>query len=186
MDATLLVTNSYVDFRSGSLASLTFRDLTIHTDDRDLARIRDALFTIRMERCRVIGFDTAAACASMLAGQVGAFWAKDCRFEAGFGRSPGDGVLFDVRGMLLARFDNCDVVGTIGLGVGTMCSTQVFANCRFTRQAPYVREGFERPRGGTAEFTGSTFQYLASNQDKAARAKRSVTEFNPAWKDPKR
>jgi hypothetical protein len=184
MDATLLVANSDLDVRE-SVTSLTLRDLTIHTNDEYLDRLRDAPYTIRMERCRVVGFDMGAGQSSMLGGSVGAFYARGCRFEAGFGRSPGSGVLFDVRGMLLARLENCDVVGPFRSVFAAGRATQVFANCRFTKMSPRTKTDVEGT-AGAAEFSGCTFQYLANDWDSTARAKRSVSEFNPAWKDPKR
>jgi hypothetical protein len=182
MDATLLVTNSDLDVRE-SVVSLTFRDLTIHTNDEYLDRLRNAPYTIRMDRCRVIGFDMGAGQSSMLGGSIGAFYARDCRFEAGFGRSLGSGVLFDVRGALLARLENCDIVGPLRSAfIPKGCATQVFTNCRFTNIGPRDAERVD----GAAEFTGCTFQVLTADNEKAARTRRSVAEFNPAWKDPKR
>ena len=41
----------------------------------------------------------------------GALFATDCRFEAGYGRTPGSGTLFRVNQALLVRLEHCVIRG---------------------------------------------------------------------------
>ena len=115
----------------------------------------------------------------MLAGGVGALYATDCRIEAGFGK-PGDGTLFDVRGVFVARLERCTIVGPFRRVYrdGDMAA-QIFVDCRFERMSWLMRSYLEQPKS-SARFQGCTFGYLPEKSP-ARAPRRRVTEINPAW-----
>lgn len=178
MDQTVLVLDDDLSMRS-EVHSLTFRDLTIHCNDNYLDRMRTAPYTLRLERCRVIGFDMGAGSSSMLSGRVGAFYATECRIEAGYGRSPGHGNLFDVRGMLVARLEDCVIGGPFGSIYRN--GAVRFVRCRFEDMAPRSRSNIEREEKGRV-FEDCTFDYLTQEEYQESRKKRPLTDLNPAWK----
>jgi hypothetical protein len=185
MDATALVGNDMLR-ADGPVHSLTYRNLTMDTGNNDFQRIRGGPFTLRLDRCRIVGFDDGAGGSDMLSSDVGAVYATDCRFETGFGSSPGRCNLFDVRGALLVRMENCDLVGPYySVFDSSKSASQVFARCRLTRMTSSVKRAVEG-RPGTTEFADCKVEYLTKDDDPAARAKRALTEFNPAWTNPKR
>jgi len=93
MNNTLVKLNE-ISTRS-QIRSLTFSDITIDCGNKYFIDIRkDEPVTIRLMRCRVIGFDMGAGGSVMMGGRVFGFYATDSVIEAGFGRSPGSGSLF--------------------------------------------------------------------------------------------
>ena len=85
---------------------------------------------------------------SVLAVPSAAFFASDCRFEAGFGSSPGSGNLFRT-GALVARLERSVVAGPFSSvyesGAG---KTTVFADSRFLRMSAGFERAFEAPPEG--------------------------------------
>jgi hypothetical protein len=150
MDATI-VRMSEID--SGvEIRSLTFRDVTIDFDgDMTDLRSDDRPATIRLERCRVIGFDDGAGGSNMLDARVAAFYASDSRFESGFGSSPTTGNLVDPRGgTIVARFERCAIVGPMySPGFRSSPSTTiVFDSCRFVDMGAPLAKAVESPPDG--------------------------------------
>ena len=178
MDETLLVLASDITSRA-PVHSLTLRDATIHCNDNYFTRLRSAPFTIRLERCRVIGFDMGAGGSVMLSGRVGAVFATGCRFEAGFGRSPGSGNLLRVRSLFLARFVDCDFVGPLSDLVERHRGAVVFERCRFTRLHERVHRHLAAQRDH-ASFVDCTFGDPLP-QDVRRSDRRPVASINPAW-----
>jgi len=179
MDETLLVLSHELRIR-GEVASLTFRDLTLHCNDHYLESMSPNPYTLRLQRCRVIGFDMGAGGSDMLSGSVGALYATDCRIEAGFGRIPGSGNLFDVRGAFLARLERCTIVGPFqSVFYGWSGAAQLFFACRFERMRPSIRGHLEHPPG-MVRFQDCSFDYLPDTAS-AHPPRRSFTELNPAW-----
>lgn len=179
MDETLLVMNDELSMR-GEVHSLTFRDLTLHCGDNYLEDLRREPYTLKLERCRIIGFDMGAGGSSMLCGSTGAFYAIDSKFEAGFGRSPGSGNLFDVRGALVAKLDNCEITGPFRSITGSRHrNAVVFRGCTIRRVPEHRRRYVESGHAG-ARFIDCEIDYTS---ERAPREPRSVTELNPAWKD---
>jgi len=131
---------------NGVVRNLTFRDVTVHAGDNYLTDHRSQEpTTIRMERCRVVGFDIGAGGSVMLAARKAAFYASDTLFEAGYGRNPGSGNLFRVRNGLLARMERCTFTGPFRSVYDTgAAATYVFDTCRFEN----VRVPLENPPGG--------------------------------------
>jgi hypothetical protein len=170
MDLTLLVLDGKLD--SGSeVENLQFADLTIHTDSNRLESLRSNPYTIRLERCRVVGFDTGAGGGDMLSGSVCAFHATDSRFESGYGRSPGHGMLFDVRGALLARMERCVIRGPLDqVFNGGSDSAIVFSQCSFLDTRPELRRELEKPPPGV-RLQDCTVEYLPEDAE-AKRASR--------------
>lgn len=182
MDATLVVMTC--DFRiANAVHSFTLRDLTVDTNDNYFESNRENPYTLRVERSRIVGFDMGAGSSAMLGGSVGAFFATDSRIESGFGRHPGFGNLFDVRGALVARLENCDIVGPFNsVYYQWSGAAQEFTGCRFTRMDQNNKRMFERSED-MVEFVGCTFEY-ATNGERPA--KRLLSELNPAWADAKK
>jgi hypothetical protein len=181
MDETLLRLNG--EIAAGTeVYGLTLRDLTIDCGDNYLTRMRSAPAIIHMERCRVIGFDMGAGGSEMLSGGTIAFWAEDCSFEAGFGRSPGSGNLFDVRSGLLARLDRCTIRGPFSSVCYHFDATQVFSNCRLLDMSEHARTWLEGRREGV-RFENCEMTYLTRDQEWGMRTgeRRPLTELNPDW-----
>ncbi|MHC5009781.1 MAG: hypothetical protein ACYTG6_02395 [Planctomycetota bacterium] len=183
MDETLLVLTDELRIRD-DVHSLTFRDLTIHTGDNYLESMRTNPYTLRLDSVRVIGFDMGAGGSDMLSGSVGAFYATDCRIEAGYGRSPGSGNLFDVRGTLLARLEDCVIRGPFrSVYYQWGGAAQVFDHCEFVDMDSgiHMRRHLENP-GAMVRFVDCTFEFLPEDAPRR-RERRPVTDINPAWGD---
>ncbi len=179
MDKSLIVLSTELR-PQGLVYSLTLRDLTIHCNDNYLEQMRGS-YTLRVERCRVIGFDMGAGGSNMLSGDTGAFYATDSRIEAGFGRSPNSGNLFDVRGTLLVRLENCVISGPFSsVYYQWSGAAHVFDNCRFINMSERFKQRVERkPR--QVRFIDCSFEYLTKDQLSTSRKQRGVSEINPAW-----
>ncbi len=185
MDQTLLRLSDALSTR-GELHNLTFRDLTLHCSDNYLESIRPGPFTLTLERCRVIGFDMGAGGSCMLGGGCAAFRAVGCRIEAGFGRAPGFGHLFDVRGGLLARLEDCEIVGPFrSVWYAWSGATHVFERCRFREMSPRLRPESEKPPSNV-RLLDCTWTFRAPGASEVEREQRSLAELNPAWATPPR
>ena len=160
--------------------SLTFRDCTVDCGDDYLTDLRSKNpVTIRMIRCRVIRFDMGAGGSVMLAARSAAFYASDCRFEAGFGRSPGSGNLFRVRSGLLVRIEDSVFVGPFSSVYDTnRAATYVFERCRFEQQ----KIPLENPPTGV-RFLDCT---ATPPPAKRTRKKKPLSDLNPRWTIKKR
>ena len=180
MDETLLVLSDELRMR-GDIHSLTFRDLTIHCGDNYLESMRDGPYTLRIIDCRIIGFDMGAGGSCMLSGRVGAFYASGSRIEAGYGRAPGLGHLFDVRGALLARLEDCVIVGPFrSIYYQWSGAAHVFDGCRFENLPASMERRLESP-GSMVSFRDCTFSYLPEGA-RSPRDPKPVTDINPTWK----
>jgi hypothetical protein len=178
MDETLVRPNR-VHARD-DVHSLTFRDLTIHCSNAPLVDFRGTNpATIRLERCRVIGFDSGAGGSVMFEGSSAAFYATDCRIEARYGRG-GDGNLFRVRSGFLARLENCVLVGPFrSVYDQDGNATYHFVRCHFVDMPPQMKGQIERPRSGV-RFLDCRVDYAEPGV--RFNDERSLGDLNPAWK----
>lgn len=181
MDETLVVLASEFDM-AGDVRSLTLRDLTLHCNEHNLTRMRSGAHTLRLENCRVIGFDAGAGRSVMLDARDCAFFATRCAFEGGFGNGPGSGTLFNESGTLLVRLENCDVIGPFR-NVWESSGTYVFDHSRFTEMDQRMQSTFDGLAQDPAVWAHSTVVY-ATREGRPER--RSVAELNRLWTDPKR
>jgi hypothetical protein len=171
MDATLVRLDEIGTRKE--IFSLTFRDLTIDCGNDYLTDLRrDEPVTIRLERCRVVRFDMGAGGSVMLAARVAAFFATDCRFEAGYGRYPGSGNLFRTSSGLV-RLEHCVIRGPFR-SVFDRAATYVFDRCEFHGTPDYAKSPPDHVR-----FLECRFGPPA----KAERKPRPLAELNPAWGD---
>lgn len=173
MDQTL-VRLEEISARS-SVRSLTFRNMTIDCNNNYMTdlRAREPV-TIRLERCRVIGFDMGAGGSVMLAARRAAFYATDCRIEAGYSRTnAGFGNLFRVRDGLLVRLERCTILGPFSsIYDANNKAAYHFSDCALidaTRRPRQPAQGvvFERCTETTSE--GGPVQ------------RRKLSDINPAW-----
>jgi hypothetical protein len=165
----------------GDITNLTFRDCTIDCGDNYFTDLRtDAPITLRLERCRVIGFDMGAGGSVMLSADTAAFFATDCRFEAGYGRTqPGFGNLFRVREGLLVRCERSVFRGPFrSVYDEDDAATYVFADCRFERMERGFAKKLESPPAGV-RFEGCTSTDEAESS--SGLEKRPLSDFNAAW-----
>lgn len=183
MDQTLLRLRHDILAWDG-IYNLTFRDMTIDCGSRPFARaVGDAPGVVRLERCRVVGFDSGAGGSNMLGGGTMAFWAEGCVFEIGYGRSPSHGVLFDVRGCLLARLDGCTLRGPFTeiyrAGPHATC---FFSDCKFEDMSEQARDWIETPEEGV-RFERCMASYLSQDQQREMyrRDSRPLTDLNAEW-----
>ena len=182
LDLTLLRINE-VSSRH-EVKSLTFEDLTIDCQNNYFSDLRSTNpVTIRMTRCRVVGFDMAAGGSVMLAARSAAFYAEDCRFEAGFSRAgAGSGNLFRVRKGLLVRLDNCAIVGPFSsVFDANDAATYQFTSCTLSDMSTWRKPIFEKlPAGVRMESCSVT--YATPEVMEARKKPRKLTEINAAWK----
>ncbi len=180
MDETLIRLSGWsTTFGAEGVHSLTFQDVTIHCGDAPLQVTRKT-FTLRLIRCRVIGFDRGAGGTEMLNGGNGALYATDCRFEIGYGNAPTFASLFRVHGGFLARLEDCTIHGPINMPRGGRAAC-LFVRCRFVDMHPRgKRRQFEEPPDGTW-FVDCDIDYLDVGEE-GRRKTLPLTTLNPAWK----
>lgn len=132
----------------------------------------------RAERVRFVGFDCGAGgCGVFYVGHGAILELESCRIEAGFGRNPGDGCLFDVRtSAMVARLHAC-TIRSVSIDVRTWPSgvTVLFDGCRLEDLPGPVAE---RGDGGIA-LRSTTVGVRASDAGRVAA--RKLSEINPAW-----
>ena len=132
------------------IVSLTFRNLTLDCNGDYMTDLRhENPATIRIESCRVIGFDMGAGGSVMFAARTGAFYASECRFEAGYGRTrAGYGNLFRVSRGLLVRMENCVFNGPFSsIYRSNAAATYHFEGCEIRDTARGTCPRSETPRG---------------------------------------
>ncbi|MGE0191562.1 MAG: hypothetical protein AB7T63_05910 [Planctomycetota bacterium] len=182
MDRSLLVLDRELDINK-DVVNLTFRDLTVDCNDNYFVELRKG-FTLRLERCRVVGFDMGAGSSTAFNGGLGAVHATDSRLEAGFGRSAWRGNLWRVSDVLLARLENCTIVGPIG-DVGPRRSDSLVVYDRVTFVDLEARERSQlvaNERG--VRLIDCTFK--EGNPPHTRRSeRRSLAEINPDWVERK-
>jgi len=180
MDQTLVRLTDEIRADS-DVVSLTFRDLTLHCNDNYLIQFRGAhAATIRLERCRVIGFDMGAGGSNMVAGSAAAFFATDCRFEAGYARTnAGFGNLFDLRGGgLLVRMENCAFVGPFAsIFDRDNRETYHFEDCEI-RDTQRHLASWQAHRGDGIAFRNCTFIPI---DGESRGIRRNLADINPDW-----
>jgi len=168
------------------IANLTFRNLTIDCDSDYMTDLRDdSPATIRLENCRVVGFDMAAGGSVMFAARTGAFYATDCRFEAGYCRAAatGSGNLFRVGRGLLVRMENCLFVGPFrSVYDSNSAATYQFENCEIRDRARALS------RCKTDANKGVTFESctLVAMTESSDPIFRTFSAINPDWPDRNR
>lgn len=180
MDKTLITLNELSSH--DTVTNLTFEDLTIDCGDNCLTDLRsENPITLHLVRCRVVGFDMGAGGSVMLEAERAAFWAEDCRFEAGYGRTEaGYGNVFRVRDGLLARLDRCVFVGPFRSVYETnAAATYVFAHCRFEG----VSEKSIRDTRDGVRFEACLETLEAVD---APKVRRHLGDLNPRWMDRNR
>jgi hypothetical protein len=182
MDRSLLVLDD--EFQaSGDVVNLCFRDLTVHCNDNYFVDFRKG-FTLRLERCRVIGFDMGAGGSTAFRGGAGVLYATDSRIEAGFGRAPYAGNLWRV-GTLLARLERCTIVGPVGDVTPRSPSLVVYDGVRFVDLEPREEKQLRAPRTDGVRLLDCRFEQSGQGVDRRRkRQRRNVSEINPAWKVP--
>ncbi|MHC4777077.1 MAG: hypothetical protein ACYTFG_00720 [Planctomycetota bacterium] len=184
MDVTLLRLNELSS--ETEIHSLTFKDLTIDCNDDYFTDLRcNEPVVIRLVNCRVVRFDMGAGGSVMLAARTAAFFAERCKFEAGYGRSPGSGNLFRVRSGLLARLDRCEITGPFGsIFDEDSAATYHFFNCVITKLSPWEKKKIQRsPKGVTFEnCVVSCLDEEAHRESRMNRKVKSLSDINPSWK----
>jgi hypothetical protein len=131
MNQTMLVIGE-ISVR-GVLDRFAIRDCTVFTNDAYLFDLRREPALIELDRVRLCGFDMGAGSSSAFDTRASAILARDSRFEGGYGRSPGGGVLFDIRtNGFLARFDRCTMTSvSIPVMYLHRGATVLFSHCAF-------------------------------------------------------
>ena len=180
MDATLLVLRQDLNHRS-RIRNLTLRDCTIHTDGNYLFDLRNEFGSMRLERVRITGFDMGAGASCVFKAPGTALYARGCRIEGGFGRSPGSGRLFDVRSdALLARFEDCwfDTVNLDSSQIRRGASV-VYADCIMRNILDRSPQEAARPRN--VLFPGTVIHY--HDRDRGDSLARDLNDLFPDWKE---
>ena len=162
------------------VTSLTFRDLTLDCNNDYMTDLRsENPATIRLERCRIVGFDMGAGGSVMFAARAGAFYATDCRFEAGYSRtSAGHGNLFRVRSGLLVRMEHCVFNGPFRSVYDSNASaTYHFDLCEFHDKKNHLS------RYKTDERRGVTFSEcrIVELSGDTRSIRRNLADIHPDW-----
>jgi RNA polymerase sigma-70 factor (ECF subfamily) len=127
MDETLVVLDRPL-VAEGKVGVITFRDLTVHSNDSCV--LYSGVNVVRLDRVRVIGFDGGVLDATIrgrgagqvINGRAAAVLAQDCRFESGFGNKPGEmwwflgtspGTSAQSGWLTIARFERCRFAGPL-------------------------------------------------------------------------
>lgn len=182
MDATLLVASAIHD--NQRIESLTIRDCTLLASGVDVLDLRGRGSVVRLERVRIIGFDMAAGSSNALRLNHTALFARDCRFEGGYGRSPDNGgTLFDVRtSALLARFERCRF-DAMRLGLEDLRdrATVVFADCVMTDLRDRLDpRSFEHPG---IRLVNCSVQMAEPDPERKRDWSRDLDELFPGWRE---
>ncbi|MFT4541306.1 MAG: hypothetical protein ACI841_003953 [Planctomycetota bacterium] len=113
----------------GDVERLSFRDLTLDSENDGLFDMRRGGLTLDLERVRVVRFDAGHGGCYVFSVRGGAvIRALECEFVGGYGRSPGSGYLYRSN-TILAEFDNC-LFDT--LEFGTLSDSRVtYRGCTF-------------------------------------------------------
>ncbi len=147
MNQTMLVLGD-VSVR-GVLDRFAIRDCTVFTHDAYLFDLRREPAVVELDRVRLCGFDTGAGSSCAFGTRATAIFARDCRFEGGYGRYPGSGNLFriDTRAFL-ARFERCTIsaVSIPVRGIQSEASV-LFSHCTIDRLLDQQRYLDDAPRG---------------------------------------
>lgn len=177
MDATILRLNELAS--EHEIHSLTFEDLTLDAGDDYLTDLRsESPITLRLRRCRVVAFDMGAGGSVMLAARTAAFYASDCRFEAGFGRTQaGFGNLFRVRDGLVARLERCTFNGPFRsvFDAGPHAAYE-FVGCRFEEMP-----GFDKTVAAGADGVRFETCEVLPAQPPETPIRRRLQSINPGW-----
>jgi len=183
MDATLVRLQGQLNVRR-----LTLRDLTLdvgnHGELRDDA---SRLTTIRIERCRLVGYDTGAGGSTLFDWRGPALiLAEDSRFEAGYGHGAPRGRLLQGGKYAAARFERCAfrVFGDVESVESGARGTVVFKQCRFLDVAPNARARFDSP-AMRAVLNDSSVEYAADGKG-GTDLPLTLADVNPAWGDGRR
>jgi hypothetical protein len=179
MDRTLLVIHEIGP--AGAVEGLAFEDLTIDSRGHHFADLRgDEPLAVRMDRVRVVGFDSGPVASAMVAARAVAFLAVACRFEAGFGSHPGEGSLFHCRGPLIVRFEECVVRGPLRrVYEPGERGSWAFVGCRFEAVPPAIREELESPPAN-ARFERCAFDFR--EPPLPVPAPRPLSDLHPDWR----
>ena len=182
MDKTLLILNELESRQE--IKSLTFKDLTIDCSNNYFTDLRrNEPVTISMENVRVVGFDMGAGGSVMLAARTAAFYAKGCRFEAGYARTDaGSGNVFRVGSGLLARLENCAFIGPFrSVFDANRSATYVFSDCTFEEMLPRLAATFKAPPRGV-RLENSTWNFQSPDAIGRIRpVRRRLRDLNSNW-----
>jgi RNA polymerase sigma factor (sigma-70 family) len=211
MDETLVVPTAHLT-AVPKVGGITFRNLTVHCNDSCLIGV--GVCTVRFDHVRVIGFDSIgpgggpAGTGDFITGQAIAFLAQDCRFESGFGSTPGKMNWFlgtspcttpQSGWLTIARFERCRFVGPfakpfenfkISVFHASPPGATVYSRCDLVDVTPLDRELIDHPERTPAGWTASYVRFedcrvsYAPPPDGTPRKRRDVSEINPAWRMP--
>ncbi len=179
IDETLLRLPPWTRIGRGDVHGLTFRNLTLHLGNAPL-HVSDGRFSLRLERCRVIGFDRRLPGGPLLIGGSGVLYATHCRFEGGWGTAPGMGELFALRGSFTARVEDSLIRGPLLSLHQRERADQRFVRCRFV-DLPRERKAHLTAEHPTVRFVESTFAWLPPGAD-LFPPPRLLSELHPNWR----
>jgi hypothetical protein len=175
MNSTLLILSSTLSPRS-SLRNFTVRDCTVHTGRNYLFDLRGSNgCAVSLDRVRIIGFDMGAGGSCAFGTAATLLYARDSRFEGGFGHSPGSGNVFRVRSSAIAaRFDRCHFsrvrLNAVALGAVLLQSCE-------------LSEMLSDPHKEPVELAGCQVSLWVAASDGNLREdlRRSLDELVPGW-----
>ncbi|MBL8840678.1 MAG: hypothetical protein JNL90_04010 [Planctomycetes bacterium] len=180
IDQTLLCFDDLHVF--GDVVNLTLRDFTFFNDGCLFDLRGKTRATITVERVRVTGFDCGAGGSSALNLAPTALRAIDCVFAGGFGDSPYNGYLCDVRvDGFLARFDRCRFEHLTLWHTPRDAWQLVFAGCTFDHVAASSRKDGTLPAG--IEFVGGVPAFGSPAPPGDPPAARDLDALFPGWRE---
>lgn len=206
MDETLVVPTAALLAR-GKVGGITFRNVTIHCNDHLLLGV--GVNIVHLDHVRIVGFDgdIGQGSAEVFRGQALALLAEDCRFESGYGSTPGRVNWFlgtspagsaKSGWLTIARFERCKFLGpfekpTIGFSVFLTSppGATVYSQCDLVDCAEADRATIEHPDRLPPAWPPTYLRFedcrasYAPASDGAPRKRRDVSEINPAWTMPR-
>lgn len=161
----------------------TFRDCTVDTGGEEFVH-GGGPAEFRLERVRLVGCDSGAGGSEMFDAD-GLVVAHDCRFEAGFGGSPGHVNLFE-GSRLAVRLDRCAFVGPFEeFSRGAIV---VSTDCTFESAprgfAHTVESATEDEAAGALRKQGLWFfdcRVTSEFTELTRWPRRTLADLNPAW-----
>ena len=178
VDATLLRLNAAIQPRS-TVRTLTFRDVTIDCNQHYFVDTNNARpLVLRLERVRVVGFDSGTGRSVMFKVRMGALYATGCRFEAGYGRVTGSGTLFRVNQALLVRLEDCTIRGPFAslFDIDAGATYHLF-RCAYENLSEAHHGLRQKPPDGVT-FTECRFDFALA---RPGIRPRSLGEIHPDW-----
>jgi hypothetical protein len=182
MDRTLITLS---DFSARDLVyNLHLKDCTIDCGNDGAFDLRREKASVFAENVRFVRFDAGHGGCHIFSLRGGAVYCHDCRFDGGYGKSPGSGSI--LRGVTVARLDGC-VFDRISYEIGRHTEA-TFAGCTFrdcARMPATLKRALAKPSRRGARYEDGTIETSLEPDERSGRAKlkRDIKTLFPGFKE---